>query len=445
MRRTGLLVAVVIAGMAAMFGEMSNAFSWSRDHPAIEYARRPLKDPISELNRKLQDGTVTLTFDRLHGYLRSVLHALDVPIESQMLVFSKTSLQKALISPRNPRSIFFTDSVVVAWVRGEPFVEIAAQDPQQGVVFYTLNQDRTDKPWFTRRDDCLQCHESLSSLGVPGMLVRSVFTAPDGNAERQFGDYLSDHRSPLDQRWGGWYVTGKAGSARHLGNAVVTNPEKPESMVTNETLNLESLEGKFNIDASLSSRSDIAALMVFDHQMRMTNLLTRVGWEIRAALYQEPIANKQLYEVPLGLRYFTGLMQRDHTEWLLLETAKELVDYLLFIDEAPLAGKIHGNSGFAEKFAAKGPRDSKGRSLRQLDLERRLMRYPCSYMIYTAAFDALPTEAIAAIYLRMWQILSGVEKSNTYARLSLADRQAIVEILRETKKGLPDFFRAVGQ
>jgi hypothetical protein len=444
MSRTASLVAVVIVSMAAALGEMSDAFSGSPYHPAIEYATRPLKDPISELNHKIQDGTVTLTFEHVHGYLRSVLETLQVPIESQMLVFSKTSLQKPLISPRNPRSIFFSDSVVVAWVRGEPFVEVAAQDPEQGVIFYTLNQILADKPIFTRRDDCLNCHESLSSLGVPGMLLRSVFTAPNGNALRQFGDYLSDHRSPLDERWGGWYVTGKAGSARHLGNAVVTNAEKPESMVTDETLNLESLEGKFDMDASLSRHSDIAALMVFDHQMRMTNLLTRVGWDFRVALYREPIANTSLFEIPVGLSY-TGILQRDRTDRLLRDTANELVDYLLFIDETPLAGRIQGNSGFTEKFATEGPRDSKGRSLRQLDLERRLMRYPCSYMIYTAAFDALPAEAKEAIYQQMWQILSGEERSARYARLSLGDRQAIVEILRGTKKGLPGYFRAVSQ
>jgi hypothetical protein len=159
--------------------------------------------------------------------------------------------------------------------------------------------------------------------------------------------------------------------------------------------------------------------MVFDHQMHMTNLLTRVGWEIRSALYDK---------------------RRDLAARL-RDCASELVDYLLFVDEAPLAGRIEGTSGFAVKFAAGGPRDSQGRSLRQLDLEKRLLRYPCSYMIYTEAFDSLPAEAKAAVYQRIWQIVSGKDRSAKYARLSLADRQAIVEILRETKKGLPDYFQ----
>jgi hypothetical protein len=123
--------------------------------------------------------------------------------------------------------------------------------------------------------------------------------------------------------------------------------------------------------------------------------------------------------------------------------AHDLVDYLLFVDEVPLTGRVTGSSGFAEKFSAQGSRDSKGRSLRQLDLERRLMRYPCSYMIYSDAFDALPASAKDVVYKRMWQILSGSENRAPYTRLSLADRQAIVEILRETRKGLPDYFQPV--
>ena len=274
-------------------------------------------------------------------------------------------------------------------------------------------------------------------MGVPGMSLRSVYPAPDGNPIKEINlDQSPDHRSPMEQRWGGWYVTGKHGFMRHMGNAVATNRGKPESMANAATLNVESLKGKFDPDGYPSTHSDIVALLVFEHQMHMMNLLTRVGWEIRAAFQEDGKPDP-------------GLLR---------ETAEELVDYLLFIDEPPLTTKIQGTSGFSEKFAAMGPRDSQGRSLRQFDLEHRLMRYPCSYMIYTEAFDGLPAEAREAIYRRMWQILSGQilsgqilsgqilsgeEKSKKYARLSLADRSAIVEILRETKKGLPSYFAPV--
>jgi len=207
-------------------------------------------------------------------------------------------------------------------------------------------------------------------------------------------------------------VTSRASPGRHLGNAVIINPGQPESMVTNETLHLESLKEKFDTTAYLSPYSDIVAVMIFEHQMRMMNLITRAGWEARVTA-----------DAPT-----------------LRETAREFVDYLFFVDKAPLSARIQGTSGFAEKFAAMGPRDSKGRSLRQFDLERRLMRYPCSYMIYSEAFDNLPAAAKDAIYKRMWEILSGAEKEKKYTRLLPADRQAIVEILRDTRKDLPAYF-----
>jgi hypothetical protein len=181
-------------------------------------------------------------------------------------------------------------------------------------------------------------------------------------------------------------------------------------MVTDATLNLKTLKGKFETGAYLSPYSDIVALMVFDHQMHMMNLITRVGWDFRIASSLE-----------------TGTGKRNETiDKQLQDDVNEFVDYLLFMNEAPLKGKIEGVSGFAEKFAAEGPSDSKGRSLRQFDLEHRLMRYPCSYMIYSPAFDAMPADAKKAIYARMREALN---------RLPAADRQAIVEILHDTKKG----------
>jgi len=418
---TGLLVSVFIA-----WGKFDAMFDGSPDHPAIDYSTQPVSDPVAELNRKIQAGAVQLQYDAKQGYLRSVLEALKAPIESQMAVFSKTSVQAQLINPANPRTLFFNDSVVVGWVRGG-FIELASQDPCQGVIFYTLDQsalghqDQVMKmpvqPLFKRHDDCLMCHVSYEALGVAGMLVRSAVPSSSGFPVRQLGNYLTDHRSPFDERWGGWFVTGKSPSVRHLGNAMIPEAGKAEATEPSGVIP-ESLKGRIDTDAFLSPDSDIVALTVFDHQMRMMNLLIRMGWEARYASYEH--------------RTDTAVRIRD--------VASELVDYLLFVDEAPLNGPLKGTSGFAETFAAQGPRDSKGRSLRQFDLQKRLMRYPCSYMIYSDAFDQLPVEAKGAVYRRMWQILSGDEKGPRYARLTLADRTAIVEILRETKKDLPAAF-----
>jgi hypothetical protein len=433
MRRT-LLLAVILTCIASgvAFADLEGVFLPGLDHPAIQYHFRPAHDPVTELNRNIEDGKVQLKFDGVQGYLRSVLDALKIPVESQIVPFSKTSVQSFRISPKNPRTLFFNDAVTIGWVRGG-FIEVASEDPQQGVFFYTLPQQPVEKPQFIRHDaNCLGCHESLNSEGVPGMLVRSIVTGSDGNTLPWLGNNVIDHRSPLAQRWGGWYVTGNSGSIQHLGNATVTNADKPESMATDQTLNLESLKGKFDTDAYLSAYSDIVALMVFEHQMHMTNLITRMGWETRFALYekQNEKAGDKTAEQP-------GEMSM-----ALHDGATELVDYMLFVDEAPLGDKIRGSSGFTEKFAAEGPFDAKGRSLRQFDLQRRLMRYPCSYMIYSEAFDALPVEAKDAIYSRMWQILEGKEKGAKYARLSRADRQNVIEILRATKKDLPDYFKS---
>jgi hypothetical protein len=146
--------------------------------------------------------------------------------------------------------------------------------------------------------------------------------------------------------------------------------------------------------------------------MQMMNLITRVGWDFRVAAYLQTATGKPNETIDRELR----------------DDVNELVDYLLFVDEAPLKNKIGSTSGFAEKFSVGGPSDSKGRSLRQFDLEHRLMRYPCSYMIYSPAFNALPAEAKNMIYARIPEVLN--------TKFSAADRQAVIEILRDTKKDL---------
>jgi hypothetical protein len=253
------------------------------------------------------------------------------------------------------------------------------------------------------------------------MLARSIVMSPEGLALSQFGSYDSDDRTPFAKRWGGWYVTGTHGAMRHMGNAMAANADARETMISDRTLNRTTLDGLFDAHGYVSAHSDIAALMVFQHQGHMTNLITRIGWDARLAAHDHRV---------------------DLAGGPLRDAVNELVDYLLFVDEEPLTAAIKGTAGFAEKFAAQGPADSRGRSLRQLDLERRLLRYPCSYMIYSAAFGALPIQVREAIYGRMWDVLSGRETSPKYARWSETDRRAVVEILRETLPDLPSELRA---
>lgn len=426
MRRAALIAGLVMLSVAFASGDRRRLFLPDKDSPAIEYGTRPTTDAVSQLNLQIQQGKVHLKFDDKQGYLRSVLRALDVPIQSQLVVFSKTSFQMYRISPNNPRSLYFNDSVAVGWVRGGPIVELAAEDPMQGMIFYTLDQKPAEKPQFMRHDDtCLACHEA----GVPGTRIESVYPAPSGLPIEELGEYGTTDASPFAERWGGWYVTGETGSLRHMGNRVVGDRSKAESIFDNQSLNLKSLKGKFDTDAYLSPYSDIVALMVFEHEMHMMNLLTLAGWQVRASEYEDRTSADPVDR--LGT-----------TEAVLREAANSVADAMLFANEAPLPNAVGGTSGFGEMFSAEGPRDSEGRSLRQLDLRTRLMRYPCSYMIYSPAFDALPDDLKQAIYDRMWIILSGRDRTAKYAKLSFADRQAIVEILRDTKKGLPDYFQA---
>jgi hypothetical protein len=411
------LAAVVLLALLAAARSQAQPGVLNLDHPAIAYGGAPRTDAVAQLNERLQKGTSQLVREERAGYLRSLLALLHVPVESQIVVYSKTSLQSPLISPSNPRAIYFNDNVAVGWMRGG-IIEIAAHDPVHGAAFYVLPQVQMAQPLPVRAPACLGCHYSAAAGGVPGLLVRSIPTAADGTTLQWLGNFTTDHRSPLDERWGGWFVTGSHGAMRHLGNLTIADRRAQELPAWKAERTLKTLEGRFDTGDYLSPHSDIVALLVFDHQARLANLLTRVGWEARIATHdgREPGADITVRE---GVR--------------------ELVDYMLFVGEAPIDG-IRGTSGFAERFSAAGPRDSKGRSLRDLDLGRRLMRFPCSYMIYSAAFDGLPAAARELVYRRMKDILSGTQAGAAYAHLSRADREAILEILRDTKKDLPAWF-----
>jgi hypothetical protein len=250
-------------------------------------------------------------------------------------------------------------------------------------------------------------------LGVPGFFARSVPTAADGQTLPWLGNLTVDHSTPLAERWGGWYVTGDVGAQPHHGNVLIAGnraaalPALPVDVP-------EQLPAPLAADY-LRPYSDVVAHLVFEHQLEAMNVLTRIGWEYRVASADGG--------TPASLE----------------RSIEDAADYLLFVDEAEI-GRIRGTSGFAELFSALGPSDSRGRSLRQLQLDGRLMRYPLSYVIYSSAFDALPPQARDAMYRRLWDVLSGNVDDARYAKLRAPDREAIVEILVATKAGLPDYF-----
>jgi len=417
---TSLLAALVAT--ATVRAQRGGMFRGSLEDPAIAYTKAPVHNAVADLNTRLAAGTVQLKSDGRSGYLQSALDALDIPVESQVLVFAPNSLQARRINQANPRALFFNDRVALGWVRDGEVIEVAAQDDSQGTVFYTLEQKAgagTEAPQFKRGFICLGCHVAGDTLGVPGLLMFSTLAPPDASG---YGRFVSmDHRTPLGERWGGWFVTGSTGAIAHHGNGAAGLDAGPRT-------DLRSVEGLFDADGYRSASSDIAALLVLSHQTHMTNLLTRIGWEARAA------------DPALHPPFKTSGDEDVRVAQMMSGIASEVVDYLLFVDEVPLPAGIHGTSGFTERFSATGPRDKAGRSLHQLDLNRRLMKYPCSYLVYSPTFDALPPAAKAPVYRRMWEVLSGTERGERYRTLSREDRRAVVEILRDTKADLPAYF-----
>ena len=435
--RAAVIACALIATAGAGAATLAERFSASHRHPAIEYGTRPRTDRVAALNERLRTGEATLRFDRRRGFLPAVLDALDVPVESQTLVFSKTSLQSSFIGPGNPRAIYFTDDVAVAWIRGAPALELAALDPRQGVMFYALSQRRRARG-FQRPRSCLECHVSDATLGLPGLAVGSAVIDPDGVP------YVSipvDQRTPISSRWGGWYVTGETGLGPHVGNTVATDPDEPMLLEDEANFNLPDVEDRFDTSGYPSPYSDIAALMVLEHQTHMTNLLVRTGWEFRVAAH-EGRATQGLFRRP-GAAGGDATLRATGEDATLRNAATALVDYMLFVDESPLTDRMVGTAGFEAAFEARGPFDRRGRTLREIDLDLRLFRYPCSYMIHTAAFDALPADAKDAVYRRLWHVLSGADRDSRYDHLTRGDRQAVVEILRDTKPDLPGYFGAV--
>jgi hypothetical protein len=412
---TGAVAAVAVLAFAAHDDVVDFPYI-PLDHAAIDYDNRPLDDAITRLQARLDNGQTKLTYEANHGgYLGSLLKALRINVDSQMLVFSKTSFQASKISPKAPRALYFNDEVEVGSVHGGDVLEIVAFDRKQGVNFYTMDVAKADAPSFVHRnEECLACHLIPGTLNVPGLVVSSVIATPQGSPRFPGAGIIVDSRTPIENRWGGWYVTGTTGTLQHRGNAMAPYPDRPDMLDMHNTQNLTGLSGRVDTSGYLAPASDIVALMTLEHQTRMTNLITRIGWEMRAG-----------EEAQSRLDFVTG----------------ELVSYMLFVGEARIYEPIAGVSGFSKTFAERGPRDRQGRSLRDFDLHKRLFRFPLSYMIYSEAFDSLPDLAKQRIYRRLYDVLSGTDRSKPFDSVTAEDRQAILEILRDTKPDLPAYWK----
>jgi len=371
-------------------------------------------NPIEELQERIDSGAVFLEYRQPRGYLDSLLEALDISPLTQTLVFSKTSAQFRLISPRSPRALYFNDDVYVCWVRGGPFLEISTADPVHGASFYTRNQNPQTPPHIERdRGQCLQCHETGRTLQVPGHLTRSVRPTPDGQPGFRHGTTDIDQRTPIADRFGGWYVTGD--NFEHVGNQVLPDADEPE---VTEPIDLSTIS---NVDAYLGASSDVVAHLLLAHQTQTHNHITRAALEARKAIkYRNEMTGR------FGDAYpeLTASVKRR-----IEGPAEDLLEFLLFAGEAELPGLIGKASPLVDAFSSRGP-------LYQLDLKTRLLRTPISYLVLSDAFDSLPAETLEYLRTRLQVILSGEDTTGHFEHLTQADRTAIRKLLKKWKPTL---------
>ncbi len=390
------------------------------EEPPFRYTDTTDDNPVTDLMAQYAASDVDLEYDRSTGYLRSILKSLDVHESTQALVFSKTSLQVRYISPRNPRAIYFNDDVYVGWVRGSDIMELSTSDPKLGAAFYTVTMSRQNAQFQRAGYDCLGCHATTMTQGVPGHTVRSVFASLGGTVDPKQKSFVTDHTSPISERWGGWYVTGLHGDMTHMGNAFLRSGK----LDTQHNSNRQNLRDKFQTIGWLSSYSDIVALLVLEHQTQMHNTFTKADFTVRQTQYDFNSAPS------------TDPTAQAQQQVIVAKAATAVVDYMLFANEARLTAEVKGSIIFKGQFRRRGPDDSEGRSLREFDLQTRLFRYPCSYLIYSLAFDSLQQSLRNAIYVQLWQVLNSSEQAPRFRHLDKDTRAAICQILRDTKPEL---------
>lgn len=296
-------------------------------------------------------------------------------------------------------------------------IEVSAVDPKLGGMFYNVDQVAAFKPQLVRNADCLQCHGGNRSLGVPGHILRSIGTDDSGEIDPQTEISEITHCTPLKDRWAGWFVTGMHGAQTHRGNLVGPAAFARAATEPNALGNQATVPSIANHAAYPREGSDIVAHLVLDHQSHMHNYIARLNFE-------------------------TQIMMSTYGHIRYLDRQVDaFLRYLLFTEEAPLSNPITGDSKFQRDFQQHALRDSQGRSLRDFDLQSRLFKYPCSFLIYSEAFDSLPEILRNHLYERLWAILNGRDSSPDFAALRPEDRTAVRDILLATKKGLPAYWQ----
>ena len=391
------------------------------------FTRKP-QDPMSLLMEKIDAGEVTITEENGKPLVERLLRELKLDKDTQVLVFSKTSLQKRAVSYRNPRAIYFNESVYLGWMPNGR-VEVASFDPEIGPLFYFQRQlDDTRSRLFVRTRSCLGCHAGNATNFIPGSLGRSVYPDRTGRVLKGIEDYRrSGHHIPLQDRYGGWFVSGQHGKMRHMGNSIATREDGQVTIDRKRFANLEKLDQFFPTDSYLAPGSDIAALLVFDHQVTMHHRLVEATYRARQALFDSKLDPMETDVAKLA----AGRSIREFTEGV-----DKVIDYMLFREEIALP-KVSCEANFRRAFTANKRTDKGGNSLKDLRLDGRIFEHRCSFMIYSPSFEHMPPMLRGAIYDRLHQILTAQAPVKGFEHLGAEERTRIFEILRETKKDLP--------
>ena len=434
--RTRFLLSLTITSMG-FIPPSALAAEENYENEPISYSKTAPEDAVTRLQQRLAEADIKLPGDEKE-ILRLLLVELDVPISSQLLVFSRTSLQRDRISPQTPRAIYYSDTCYVGWVPGG-LIEITAIDPQLGPTFYAVDPRKPGSPnglEFQRDSDCLRCHGGHFVRGIPGVLARSVFPDSTGEPIFKFGSTLVDYRTPFEERWGGWYVTGQHGRTEHRGNIIATEAENKVIFPTADGANITDLSPFFDTSRYLAPTSDIVSFLVFEHQITVQNTITKASIEARRMLhyqaglqeaFKEPITDEPVY---------------DSVKSVFASVTREVVDALLSKDEAPLPFGIKGIPEFGHDYASESVKSRDGKSLRELTVRRHLYRYRCSPLIYSPMFQAMPGPLKRQIYETLKIVLSADSDDERYDYIGKDERAAIRTILAET---LPEFRSILAQ
>ena len=389
------------------------------DNAPIYYTKTKAKTPLTEIFQGIESGESLLRGESDREILAELLTALDVPVESQLLVFSKTSAQNARISPTTPRALYYSQNAYLSWVQNGD-IEAITFDAKLGAIFHTIDLNRRKKgqtPQLRREGSCLNCHASSATEGVPGLLVRSVYPDAIGRSIFDWRSFHTTHHSPVVDRWGGWYVTGQSGPAHHLGNSVFTLKRERRSLTESRAIN--DLSPFIDTKPYLGGgSSDVVSLLIFEHQITVHNIILSAQLATQRLFFQHPIINAPLSNKARQVLDY----HRD-----------QIVSALLFEDEFELVNDdFKGSEDFQKAFAKSARTTKEGHSLRDLLLHERLFKYRCSYLIYSDPFTHLHPVLKREVLTKLQDILLHPHQHPDFGYLSKSERKHILTILAET-------------